>query len=84
VCGRLQLLGLARPFTRGMACNAPVAPVPKATVEQALPPRTRRHFERLFRCTGCGKVHWEGSHHRDMRALPARLAHGQQATEPGA
>ncbi len=70
----MQLLGAARPFTRCMVCNAAVTPVPKDEVWADLPQRTRRHHERFLRCTGCGKVYWEGAHHRDMRALLARLA----------
>ena len=83
VCERLQLLGLARPFTRCMVCNAPVEPVAKAAVQQRLSPRTREDHEQFFHCTGCSRVYWEGSHHRDMQSLLERLAGRQEPENPG-
>ena len=84
VCERFQLLALVKPFTRCMVCNAQVEPVAKAAVWDRLPERTREDHERFFRCAGCGKVYWEGSHYRDMQALLERLASHQEPEHPSA
>ncbi|HKJ00714.1 MAG TPA: Mut7-C RNAse domain-containing protein [bacterium] len=84
VCARFELLGLARPFTRCTVCNAPVEPVAKAAVLHRLPARTRAAHDRFFRCTGCDRVYWEGSHHRRMQALLDWLAARLASEAPGA
>ena len=81
VCRRFQLWALIKPFTRCMVCNAPVEPVAKAAVWDRLPERTRVEHDRFSRCTGCRKVYWEGSHHRDMRALLERISAGRRREE---
>jgi uncharacterized protein with PIN domain len=70
---RLQLCGLIRPFTRCTTCNTPVEAVPAAAVESQLPPSVRRLHECYWRCAGCGRVYWQGSHWRAMAGRIARL-----------
>jgi hypothetical protein len=66
---RLDLARAARPFTRCLACNAALRPVDKAGVLALLPPGVQARYERFSRCEGCGRVFWEGTHWRRMRAL---------------
>ena len=54
------------PFTRCMACNGPLCPVPKAEVAEFLPPHTRETKNEFSRCANCGKIFWRGSHHARM------------------
>ena len=71
-CELVERLGLRagfRPFTRCMECNAPLAAVDKAEVLGRLPPSVRERHARFTRCTGCGRVFWEGSHWRRMRRM---------------
>ena len=63
---RLALRPGFRPFTRCIACNAPLAVVDKAEVLGLLPPSVRAHHVHFTRCTGCGRVFWAGSHWRRM------------------
>ena len=63
---RLGLRPGLRPFTRCIECNAPLEAVGKSTVLDRLPPSVREHHVRFTRCTGCGRVFWEGSHWRRM------------------
>lgn len=67
VIERLDLRASARPFTRCLACNAPLHAVPKAQVAHALPPSVRERHDRFVRCSGCACVYWEGSHWQRMR-----------------
>lgn len=54
---------------RCLGCNAVLQPVDKAAVEAALPPATRRDYERFWRCPCCAGVFWCGSHWKRMRAV---------------
>jgi uncharacterized protein with PIN domain len=53
--------------SRCLECNAVPQPVPKAEVEAGLLPRTLACFDRFWRCPGCARVYWHGSHWRRMR-----------------
>lgn len=53
-------------LSRCMACNGLIEEISKEEVDQELKPGTRRYFNKFFRCRGCGKVYWEGSHYERM------------------
>ena len=67
VLGHFGPLAL-EPFSRCLRCNAELREVSKSSVESALQPMTRQHFDRFQSCRGCGQVYWQGSHWK-------RLAH---------
>jgi uncharacterized protein with PIN domain len=73
VADRFDLYGRIAPFRRCMVCNAPIAPVDKEAVLDTLPPRIARAHQRFFRCRGCGKVYWKGSHYERMLRKIERL-----------
>jgi uncharacterized protein len=50
------------PFSRCLRCNGLIREVPKSSVDAALLPRTRQHFDRFQVCEGCGRIYWKGSH----------------------
>ena len=66
---RLQLAPLARPFTRCLECNLLLRPVAKSDVAERLPESVRLREDALTACDGCGRVFWQGSHHRRMLAM---------------
>jgi uncharacterized protein with PIN domain len=68
-----QLHAQLAPFTRCLACNALLEAVPKETVWDALPPKTRLYFQDFFQCTQCKRVYWKGSHYDRMQAFVALL-----------
>ena len=69
--GPLALL----PFSRCLGCNGILRAVPKASVDAALLPRTREHYDQFQKCSGCGRVYWKGSHWaRLTRAIDAARA----------
>jgi uncharacterized protein with PIN domain len=47
----------------------PLHPIDKAHVAADLPLTVRADYERFSFCDGCGRVFWEGSHWRRMRAM---------------
>jgi uncharacterized protein with PIN domain len=66
---RLDLARSAAPFTLCLHCNAPLRTIDKELVQQIIPPTVRAQYERFSSCDVCGRVFWEGSHWRRMRAL---------------
>jgi uncharacterized protein with PIN domain len=69
VVGRFDLCSSFRPFTRCSVCNGLVEAVAKAEVLEVLPARTAARCEAFWRCGGCGRVYWKGTHLRSLEAL---------------
>ena len=63
---RLDLKGQVRLFTRCSICNTPVEDVNKADIESRLDLGTRRYYSTFWRCLGCGRIYWGGSHYTNM------------------
>ncbi len=80
VLARYALNDEARPFTRCMECNGDLHAVPKAELAPELDAHTRQCFDAFWRCSGCGRVYWRGSHYDRLQGLvEAVLAHGLAA-----
>jgi hypothetical protein len=71
----LRESGVLAPHTRCLRCNALLEPVAKAEVEGSLAgePLTLRYYEEFYRCTGCGRIYWAGSHFEKLAARLGRL-----------
>ncbi|MGD2059985.1 MAG: Mut7-C RNAse domain-containing protein [Acidimicrobiia bacterium] len=86
VVRRFHLGGQLAPFSRCMACNGFLVPVPKAEVADRLPPKTRRHVDDFALCTTCDQVYWAGAHHPELLRIVelARRAEpdGQREARP--
>ena len=82
VIERLDLARSVQPFSRCLSCNAMLAPVEKSGVLDRLPPDVRAGHDRFTACTGCGRVYWEGSHWRRMRAVLVEVLHRAQTGRP--
>ena len=67
ILARFDLVGLIKPFSRCMACNAVLQPASKLEVSQSLPPRIRDSHDEFTRCQGCGRVYWRGSHYERLK-----------------
>jgi uncharacterized protein len=67
VLRRFDLARCVFPFTRCMACNEPLRPVPEAEVRSRVPPRIAAWQHEFQECAGCGRVYWRGSHYRRMQ-----------------
>jgi len=72
VAGRYALVPLARPFTRCLECNLPLAAAEKHEVLERLPESVSRLHESFMRCPGCQRVYWRGSHYARMQAALGR------------
>jgi hypothetical protein len=64
---RLQLCAEIAPFTRCTACNAAILPVAAADVRGRVPPGVRAREQHFWRCKGCGRIYWQGTHWQAMQ-----------------
>ncbi|MGB5200036.1 MAG: Mut7-C RNAse domain-containing protein [Sedimenticolaceae bacterium] len=69
VIARCDLTGSVHPFTRCMECNDLIDPVRKAAILDQLEPITRDAFHDFWRCRGCGRIYWKGSHFEKLQGL---------------
>ncbi|CAL1241043.1 Mut7-C RNAse domain-containing protein [Candidatus Methylocalor cossyra] len=78
VLDRCDLWRQIQALRRCLVCNGVLQPVPKAQVLDRLEPKTREYYQEFFRCPGCERIYWEGSHVADMRSryLAPALAPG--------
>ncbi|MBN2378929.1 Mut7-C RNAse domain-containing protein [candidate division WOR-3 bacterium] len=63
---KFRVLSAGEPFTRCIECNEKLEEVDKAQVKGKVPFYTYETQEKFYRCPGCGKVFWPGSHHEAM------------------
>ncbi len=68
VLSRFDLYRQIRPFHRCSLCNGRIGAVDKSAVWDRLEPKTRKYYDRFYRCGQCGQVYWEGSHYEGLRA----------------
>lgn len=80
---RLQLCAEIAPFTRCTLCNGLLEPVPPEAVAPGLPPRVRERRKDYWRCPGCGRVYWKGTHWQAMGRQIAALCPGPSAAAGG-
>ena len=73
VVRRLDLRRRLAPFTRCVRCNGTLVAVTKDEVIDRLEPLTRRYYDDFSRCTDCGQIYWQGSHHPRLVRLVDRL-----------
>ena len=66
LAARYRLAAEARPFTRCLPCNLPLAPVDKAQIAHRLPPKVAALHHNFTHCAGCDRVYWPGSHYARM------------------
>lgn len=64
---------LSRRPSRCMECNGELEITPPEAVEGRVPPGVIRNHEEFFRCRGCGRVFWYGSHWERIGGLLERV-----------
>jgi len=60
-------------FTRCMMCNAPLEEIEKDSRRDEIPPQAFACCHQFARCTGCGKLYWDGTHYLRMKERLAGL-----------
>lgn len=82
VVERLDLYARLRPFTRCTLCNGTLEAVDARQIEDRVPPRVLAAFDRFWRCTGCGRIYWQGSHYERLQRLVQEIAAGRRGARP--
>jgi len=49
-------------WTRCTVCNGSIVRAPKEEIQDQVKPRVYELYPEFFRCAGCGRVYWHGSH----------------------
>jgi len=60
--GRLQLCAEIVPFSRCLACNGDLVAIDREAVHALVPPRVWASYRHYWRCLGCERVYWQGTH----------------------
>jgi uncharacterized protein with PIN domain len=64
---RLDLCPEIAPFTRCTLCNAALSAVDAAELGAEVPPSVRHRHTDYWRCQGCRRLYWKGTHWQAMR-----------------
>lgn len=64
---RLQLCAEIAPFTRCLVCNGRLEAIDATEAENEIPEHILRRVSALWRCHGCTRLYWKGSHWDAMR-----------------
>lgn len=65
-------LNIIAPFSRCLSCNGTLDPVDKASISDQLESKTKMYYDRFFRCKGCGRIFWKGSHFEKLESFVNR------------
>lgn len=76
VVRRFHLEGAIAPFTRCPNCNRRLEPVDKSEIRDRIEERTRRTYDRFWRCRECGQIYWRGAHFGDLERLVGQARSG--------
>lgn len=74
VIRRFDLASRLHPLSRCLRCNGRLAPIGKDAVRDRLPARTALHYNEFWKCAGCARIYWKGSHWQRMARFTAESA----------
>jgi uncharacterized protein with PIN domain len=81
---RFGLCEFARPFSRCMDCNGLLQSVTLEELDSLPPPGVVEMQDAYWRCDGCGKLYWRGTHWRALeRQVEALCGPGSGGMSPG-
>lgn len=69
----LRELHLTPCAPRCMACGGGLDEISRGEAEKVTPPRAFAEHDRFWRCDGCKKIYWHGTHWSQIRARLAEL-----------
>ena len=77
VMEKFDLASQLKPFTRCLVCNHLLEDVETSEIRHQIDDDTARIFKKFFRCSGCKKVYWEGSHYDRMTEFIKNVSGGE-------
>ena len=73
VIRRFDLHKEIKEFTRCLECNTELTKIAKEKISRNLPPKVNQSQEEFYKCPGCGKLYWKGTHHQKMLSFVQRI-----------
>lgn len=70
---RYGLRSQIKAFTRCITCNGDLKSIPKNAIYDKLEPLTQKYFNTFKLCNDCGKIYWQGSHHKKLRQFVEKV-----------
>ncbi len=70
---RFDLQKSIKEFTRCLDCNHKLIKIAKAKILGELPLKVAAAQNEFFRCPGCAKIYWKGTHHRKMLSFIKKM-----------
>ncbi|MBZ4374510.1 Mut7-C ubiquitin/RNAse domain-containing protein [Corallococcus sp. AS-1-6] len=80
VVRRYGLTSRMRPFSRCIACNAPLSTATPEEVQGRVPEGVTQRHSHFQQCPGCQRVFWPGTHHERMQKLVETLRKLEQSS----
>lgn len=66
IINRFDLKNLINSFTRCLHCNGELVIQDKNQIKNQVLPKTIKYYNKFFKCDGCSKIYWQGSHYNKM------------------
>lgn len=84
VIQRLNLQTAVAPFSRCLVCNGVLRHVENASVDTFIPDSIKQQPEAFYRCSGCRRIYWGGSHYKNLfsKLLDMELHHSLTRPAP--
>jgi uncharacterized protein with PIN domain len=73
VIKRFNLQNAIKEFTRCLECNTELIKIAKEKIAGNLPPKVNASQEEFYKCPGCEKIYWKGTHHQKMLSLVHKI-----------
>lgn len=75
----LDIKDIVKPFSRCLRCNNLLRSVPKESIVDRIPPKTKVFCNEYSYCKPCDKIYWKGTHFIKMKRVIDRIL-GQPET----
>lgn len=73
VIKRFDLRKEIKEFTRCLECNTELIKIAKEKIAGKLPQKVNQSQEEFYKCPGCGKLYWKGTHHQKMLSFVHKI-----------
>jgi uncharacterized protein with PIN domain/sulfur carrier protein ThiS len=69
----LDIKDIVKPFSRCLRCNNLLRSVPKESIIDRIPPKTKVFCDEYSYCKSCDKIYWKGTHFIKMKRVIDRI-----------
>lgn len=73
VMNRFHLSRHLKEFSRCISCNYNLEAVEKDNYKEQIPEKAFKYYDKFYKCTGCSKIYWKGSHYDGMIKLIKKI-----------